>query len=420
MGRRKEKGRRKKEAGSRQRLAPSGTHRRLSVKDERVHGQVEQKHQRAEHILCFAGQAFGVEHGQQVTSDEVAVVPGFTGAGAERVLERRERANPAAKLDCHAPDRGRQVCPQDFGPFQCQQPAKDDEQHEREMTDEHGIGKGGVHNSCSHAGVDPECRVMRRPALRQGAALALGVIAVSCAPALEPHVVVLPQPDVRPVDHISDVTNYRVAMVTIAKLVAEEVGLPQFPVTFHFFPDEAAFEKKLLEVGYEPALAREAAREMLAIGGHRGVLLNEAKLFPRSWVDRVALFAHELTHSLQYELGGGRRGASDQWLREGFADWVSMRVLERLRVVPRGDIRRQRIDDFRNGGSRTVPLDQMATFPQWVALSARTDGATYLQAFLAADFLIERHGMPALIAYFSRFARSDDRLGNYRQTFGQD
>lgn len=35
----------------------------------------------------------------------------------------------------------------------------------------------------------------------------------------------------------------------------------------------------------------------MAIGGHRGVLLNEAKLAPRSWIDRVALFAHELTHS---------------------------------------------------------------------------------------------------------------------------
>jgi hypothetical protein len=245
-------------------------------------------------------------------------------------------------------------------------------------------------------------------------------LAISCAPALEPHIVTLPQPGVPPVEHVSDIDDYRVAAVTIARLVEQEVGVAQFPVTFHFFPNQEAFEAKLLEVGYVAMLARDTAREMTAIGGYQGVLLNESKLVPLSWVDRVALLAHEMTHCLQYELGGGKRGASDQWLREGFADWISMRVLERLRVLRRGDFRRQKIDEFRNGGSRIFRLEQMATFPQWVSVSSRSGGATYLQAFLAADFLIERHGMAALIAYFTRFARSDDRLANFRITFREE
>jgi hypothetical protein len=150
------------------------------------------------------------------------------------------------------------------------------------------------------------------------------------------------------------------------------------------------------------------------------VLLNESKLVTLSWADRVALLAHELTHSLQYELGGGKRGASDQWLREGFADWTAMRVVERLGVLRRGELRRQRIEAFRSGGERIWPLAEMVTFPQWVALSARSDGESYLQAFFAVDFLVERHGVPAILDYFSRFARSDDRLGNFRATFGEE
>jgi hypothetical protein len=60
-------------------------------------------------------------------------------------------------------------------------------------------------------------------------------------------------------------------------------------------------------------------------------LLNELRLSNLEWGDRVALLAHEMAHSFQYELGGGRRGTSDQWLREGFADWVAIGVLSASR-----------------------------------------------------------------------------------------
>jgi hypothetical protein len=175
----------------------------------------------------------------------------------------------------------------------------------------------------------------------------------------------------------------------------------------------------LLEVGFDPKLARDTARNLRAVGGYRGVLLNDSKLVSLSWPDRVALLAHEMTHSVQYELGGGRRGTSDQWLREGFADWVSLRLIERLGGAARGELRWQRIAEFRESG-RTWPLAEMVTFPQWVALSVRSDGASYVQAYLAADFLIERNGIQTVNGYFARFAESEDRLGNFRAVFGQE
>jgi hypothetical protein len=39
---------------------------------------------------------------------------------------------------------------------------------------------------------------------------------------------------------------------------------------------------------------------------------------------------------------------------------------------------------------------------------------------LAAGLLVERHGAPALVAYFERFGTSDDRLANFRLAFGED
>jgi hypothetical protein len=36
------------------------------------------------------------------------------------------------------------------------------------------------------------------------------------------------------------------------------------------------------------------------------------------------------------------------------------------------------------------------------------------------DFLLERHGVPAMLDYFRRFAASDDRAANFRAAFGED
>ena len=66
-------------------------------------------------------------------------------------------------------------------------------------------------------------------------------------------------------------------------------------------------------------------------------------------------------------------------------------------------------------------LSQLTTFPQWVALRGK-DGVevTYGQALLAVDLLIERKGGQGAVDYFRLFARSDDRLANFRTAFGQD
>ena len=237
----------------------------------------------------------------------------------------------------------------------------------------------------------------------------------------EPRLVSVPEPGLRPVSRLDQIADYRTAAATVVWISERHLGFPPFPVTFRFYPHEGAFEKALLEAGYDAALARSTASTMVAVGGHRGVLLNDRKLSSLPWDDRVALLAHEMAHALQYELGGGRRGTSEQWLREGFADWMSLRVVERLARISTAGIRRAREAEIRRAGRTKIPrLADLATFPQWVREGERRGSAIYSLAFVAVDLLLERHGVPAALEYFKRFAASEDRAANFRAAFGED
>jgi hypothetical protein len=251
--------------------------------------------------------------------------------------------------------------------------------------------------------------------------LFLITMSTSCALPREQQLVVIPQAGLRPVTHIDRIFDYRTAVASIASILERDLGLAPFPVTFRFYPNRPAFEAALVAGGYDPNFARATASTMMAVGGHRGVLLNEGALGVRSWPERTALLAHELAHSLQYELGGGRRGTSDQWLREGFAEWLSIRVIERLDGISLGTFRLQRQNEVRAvGRAHTPALSAMITFRQWVEVSGRRGAAAYAHAFLAVDFLIEHHGIAAILDYFARFASSEDRAANFRAAFGQD
>ncbi len=251
------------------------------------------------------------------------------------------------------------------------------------------------------------------------AAVVLAVSAAACASAPGPRVLTLPEPGVRPVGRIDRISDYRAAVATIDHTIQSELGEEPFPVAFRFFRDRDAFEIELLRLGYTVTLAHDAAATMAAIGGPRTVLLNDAVLSSLPWPDRVAILSHELAHTIQYELGGGSRGVSDQWVREGFAEWLTMRVLARLGALSVDAFRRQKTDDVRmRNRSDTPGLTDLATFPEWIALTGRGT-ALYSYAFVAVDLLIARHGVPAMLGYFQRFAAKQDRVGNFEQAFGE-
>jgi hypothetical protein len=217
------------------------------------------------------------------------------------------------------------------------------------------------------------------------------------------------------------VASWPQALATVLEVFERDLGLPRLNARLVFLPDDRRFEQLLLEVGYAPALARDTVQTMTAIGGHQNVLINEARVGGEGWTGQVALLAHELTHVLQYQLGGGTRGQSDQWLREGFADWVEMRVLEELGAV---EAARARTDALRRlravRPERLPPLAELATFPDWVKRNQeRPGGDLYAHAQVAVSVLVEQRGAGRVIEYFERFAARQARAANFEEAFGE-
>lgn len=219
------------------------------------------------------------------------------------------------------------------------------------------------------------------------------------------------------------IDSYDVAFASIAALMKDDLGLPEIRASLYFHQGRDAFRRALEAEGYTPDAARMTAETLTAVGGFRRVLINEDGLFDVPWPIRIALIAHELAHTVQYEWAGGTRGTSDQWLREGFAEWVEVQALTRLGFTTPARARATALGRIRQAGGAKAfpPLSRMVTFPQWVALAQRFEQeAFYGHAWMATEFLIERHGVAKVMSYFELFAQSDDRLANFRKAFGED
>jgi hypothetical protein len=213
--------------------------------------------------------------------------------------------------------------------------------------------------------------------------------------------------------------GYQAALAAIMNAFEQALGLPRADVRLVLFSDRRSFEQGLLAAGYPPALARSAS-SFAAIGGARAVLVNDGVVNRFDRTGRVQLVAHELVHSLQYQFSGGTRGASEQWLREGFAEWVSYRVTAHLGLASFDSLREDLLSPLAGArfGLLPAPLDNLVTFPQWVDAQQRYEVPLYAQAFIAAELLIEMRGVPAIIGYFERFRTTTEHERAFADAFG--
>ena len=221
---------------------------------------------------------------------------------------------------------------------------------------------------------------------------------------------------------LRDASDARV-VATVAWVLTRQLELPlSWPVAAYFYTSQEAFEDGLVAQGSADLVsARAQARYATGVGTARGIFLRSDRLVAAPLLVRAGLIAHELTHVSQYELAAGRRAGSEQWIREGFADWVKFRTLDALSLRPYAESRRRVIEDVRGAGpvERLPALGVLVSNRQWMdARDGAGSAATYGQAFLATDWLVERHGHAAVVDYFRRFADRDDAAANFRAAFG--
>ena len=219
-----------------------------------------------------------------------------------------------------------------------------------------------------------------------------------------------------------DTIDDRTLVASVASFVSETLRLPlSSPVWAYFYRSRAAFESGLVnDARFYSWVARDQASFAWGLGTYYGIFLRGDKLDAAPLHDRVGLIAHEFAHVSQYELSGGRRSTSEQWIREGVADWVRFQALDYFGLRPYAESRERMVTLLRRQGLERLPaLSDLGTSREWnVARADLGQIATYVQAFVAADWLIERHGRGAAVEYFRLFAQVEDRERNFEEAFG--
>jgi hypothetical protein len=195
-----------------------------------------------------------------------------------------------------------------------------------------------------------------------------------------------------------------------AWLIRHRLDLPFPPaIKAHVYVNEATLVDGLVTVAGD---SREAAwdkgRYAAGVAARSGLFLRGDYLARMHLVGRAGLFAHELAHVSQSRLREGGRGRAAQWILEGHADWVKMRVLDLLRYRSYAESRDHVV---RTVVGWTTPiqlfpdLQELARNEAWVASTNKLGApATYCQSFLAVDLLVERYGSAKVTEFLGRFS----------------
>jgi hypothetical protein len=147
-------------------------------------------------------------------------------------------------------------------------------------------------------------------------------------------------------------TDYPEALAAIVSVMSGDLGFPAVEGTVRLYPNSMALESalavelerdfqemaQLIEKQLGPQAkerfhaqheggvalaARQMATTAVVVSLYKRILVNELLFFRYPWSERIRVLAHELTHIVQKAVVNGLPTTTDQWLTEGFADWVS-------------------------------------------------------------------------------------------------
>jgi hypothetical protein len=207
-----------------------------------------------------------------------------------------------------------------------------------------------------------------------------------------------------------------------ARVIRDKLGLPFSPAyKAYVCSDEAAFAEALLRnfgvrgVGGDWGIVPSAA----GLATRVGVFLRGDYLARTSFRRRVTVIAHELAHLSQQDLARHRDERLPVWMLEGHADWVAFQVLDLLGLKAYAESRAGIVRSVTGAVTpveRFPDLDTLADHESWNR-SVRSVPATYGQAFLAVEYLIERSSRAALVKFMRSSVEADDPRERWAEAF---
>ncbi len=208
-----------------------------------------------------------------------------------------------------------------------------------------------------------------------------------------------------------------------AWLIRHKLELPFPPmVKAYVYVNQSTLVDGLVKIaGDSRDEAWDRGRYAAGVAARTGLFLRGDYLASMHLVARAGLFAHELAHVSQMRLREGGRGRAAQWILEGHADWVKVRVLDLLRYRSYADSR-DHIERTVIGSPTPIKLfpdlQDVARNDAWVTSTNKLGApATYCQAFLAVDWLVERYGSAKLTEFLGRFSLGSEPSEHWSEVF---
>jgi hypothetical protein len=238
---------------------------------------------------------------------------------------------------------------------------------------------------------------------------------------------------------IEVIKDYQGALSAIVSVMGRELKLPAPQGRIYFYRDVGAYQAALAtevktNIHWPKAESREIRRQRnqlefelfkrtLDLAVHMGALTYGQKVFIAEWTmmqvpwrNRVITLAHELTHVIQSSLSAGRVEHMHRWLVEGFADWVSFKVVDALGA------KNFFHDQMRQAcGYEIANLRELEAPGSWLPSkgSLGRPQARYGQSTCAVHYLTVQDGVPAIIEYFRLFKDRDAAAQNFAKAFGE-
>jgi len=228
---------------------------------------------------------------------------------------------------------------------------------------------------------------------------------------------------------IEAIKSYEEALSAIVPVMVKELNLPAPQGRLYFYSDTGAYQAALtteLKSFFPEGQSRRARNslefelfklstnlinESGAITMNQKVMIAEWSMMRLPWRDRVRTLAHELTHVIQSDLSAGRSQLMHHWLVEGFADWVSFKVVDALGTK-----------DFFNDQIweacryKVANLRELETIEGWHGPLRKI---RYGQSACAVHYMSIQDGVPAILAYFRLFKENFDAEQNFATAFGK-